>query len=224
MAPGVSSATPAGVMATLNSLFLVSVGTPTRMIAPCSWTGAQVSRVADTSRMVASAVMTFDRLRGVAGYDRRMTDRCVTATVQIDARPDLVYGLITDLPTLASLAEEAVAMEWRKGDAVRQGAVFTGHNQHGKRRWSTKCTVTDAEPGRRFAFDVRHSVFPIARWQYDIAAADGGCQVTESTWDRRPGWFRKLAGKATGVTERLAANADHIQLTLQRLKQRAEAG
>jgi hypothetical protein len=160
-----------------------------------------------------------------------MSDPCVSASVQIDARPDVVYGLITDLPTLASLAEEAVAMEWRKGcepgNAVRQGAVFAGHNQNGSKRWTTKCTVTDAQPGRLFAFDVRHTVFPIARWQYDIldlGASDGGCRVTESTWDRRPGWFRKLAGRATGVTDRVAANTKHIELTLQRLKQRAEAG
>lgn len=152
-----------------------------------------------------------------------MTDPCVQATVQIDAQPDVVYRLITDLPTLAELAEEAVAMEWRKGNAVAPGAVFTGHNKSGSHSWSTKCTVTDAEPGRRFAFDVRHTVFPIARWQYDIAAADGGCAVTESTWDRRPGWFRKVAGRATGVTDRAAANTEHIRLTLQRLKQRAEA-
>lgn len=39
----------------------------------------------------------------------------VTVTVEIDANPDLVYGLITDLPTLASLAEEVVAMQLRKG-------------------------------------------------------------------------------------------------------------
>ncbi|OBJ02551.1 SRPBCC family protein [Mycobacterium sp. 1465703.0] len=151
-----------------------------------------------------------------------MTDPSVTATVQIDARPEVVYRLITDLPTLASLAEEAVAMQWRKGNALRPGAVFTGHNQSGSRRWSTKCTVTNVEPGRLFAFDVTHTIFPIARWQYDIAAADGGCAVTESTWDRRPGWFRKVAGKATGVSDRVTANTEHIRLTLQRLKQRAE--
>lgn len=152
-----------------------------------------------------------------------MTDPSVTASVQVAARPDLVYRLITDLPTLASFAEEAVAMEWRQGDAARPGAVFTGHNESAKRRWSTKCTVTDAEPGRIFAFDVRHSMLPIARWQYDIVAIDGGCRVTESTWDRRPGWFRKIAGKATGVPDRVAANSEHIRLTLQRLKQRAES-
>ena len=156
-----------------------------------------------------------------------MDDPCATATVHIDARPDVVYGLITDLPTLASLAEEAVAMEWRKGDAVRPGAVFVGRNENSGRRWSTRCTVTDAGPGRVFAFDVRYALVPIARWQYDITdvgGAGGGCRVTESTWDRRPGWFRKLAGRATGVSDRAAANTEHIRLTLQRLKQRAEAG
>ena len=148
----------------------------------------------------------------------------VTATVAIGAHPEVVYGLITDLPTLAALAEEAVRMELCKGDSVCKGAVFVGHNENSGRRWTTKCTVTDAEPGRVFAFDVRYAVLPIARWQYDIVAADGGCRVTESTWDRRPGWFRKVAGKSTGVTDRAAANAEHIQLTLQRLKQRAETG
>jgi hypothetical protein len=31
--------------------------------------------------------------------------------VSIDASPDNVYALITDLPTLASLAEEAAALQ-----------------------------------------------------------------------------------------------------------------
>lgn len=147
-----------------------------------------------------------------------------TASVHINADADAVYALVTDLPTLASMAEETVAMQWRKGDTVRSGAVFTGRNQNGNRRWSTTCTVTDAEPGRRFAFDVRSSVIPVARWCYDFSAVDGGCRVTESTWDRRPGWFRKVAGLATGVSDRASVNADHIRLTLQRLKERAETG
>jgi Polyketide cyclase / dehydrase and lipid transport len=149
---------------------------------------------------------------------------CVSASVHIGASPAAVYGLLTDLPTLTALAEEATAMEFCKGDCISEGAVFVGRNANGDKRWATKCTVTDAEPGRVFAFDVRYAVLPVARWQYDIAATDDGCQVTESTWDRRPGWFRKLSGKSTGVPDRAAANAKHIQLTLQRLKQRAEAG
>ncbi|MDT5182376.1 MAG: hypothetical protein QOI29_534 [Mycobacterium sp.] len=155
-----------------------------------------------------------------------MTDQepaSAQAEVSISADPDRVYHLITDLPTLASCAEEAAAMEWRKGDAARPGAVFKGHNRNGIYRWSTTCTVTDAQPGQVFAFDVRYLGLPIARWRYDIAGADGGCHVTERTWDRRPGWFTKTAWVGTGVRDRDAANAEHIQLTLQRLKEKAES-
>ena len=156
-----------------------------------------------------------------------MTDQepaSAQAEVSIDASPDSVYALVTDLPTLASLAEEARAMEWRKGDAAGPGAVFKGHNRNGIFRWSTKCTVTDAEPGQVFAFDVRYLGVPVARWRYDIAGADGGCRVTERTWDHRPGWFSKTAWIGTGVRDRDAANSEHIKLTLQRLKEKAEAG
>ena len=144
--------------------------------------------------------------------------------VHINADAAAVYHLITDLPTLASCAQEARAMEWRKGDAARPGAVFKGHNRNGIRRWTTTCTVTDAEQGSIFAFDVGYFGIPIAHWRYDIAAADGGCRVTERMWDRRPGWFVKPGGLATGVMDRPSANAEHIKLTLQRLKEKAEAG
>ncbi|HZQ33011.1 MAG TPA: SRPBCC family protein [Mycobacterium sp.] len=145
------------------------------------------------------------------------------ADVTINADPDAVYALITDLPTLASLGEEVAAMEWRKGNSAAPGAVFKGHNRNGSKQWSTTCTVTDADPGRVFAFDVKHTVLPIAHWRYDIEPVDGGCRVIERTWDRRPAWFRKPAGLATGVKDREAANTAHIEATLQRLKAKAES-
>ena len=125
-----------------------------------------------------------------------MTDRgpaTAQADVTIGADAAMVYGLITDLPTLASLAEETTAMNWRKGDGARPGAVFKGTNRNGLRRWTTTCTVTDAEPGRVFAFDVSYLGAPVAHWRYDITAEAGGCRVTEQTWDRRPRWMAKAA-------------------------------
>lgn len=145
------------------------------------------------------------------------------ATVTIAAEPATVYALITDLPTLAELAEEADAMAWQKGGECTPGAVFKGQNSNGGKKWTTTCTVTDAEPGRAFAFDVKSLVVPVAHWRYDIAAADGGCTVTERTWDKRPGWFKGIAGMATGIKDRDSANAEHIRLTLERLKAKAEA-
>jgi polyketide cyclase/dehydrase/lipid transport protein len=146
-----------------------------------------------------------------------------TSSVQIDAAPATVYALITDLAAMTEIAEETAKMRWAKGSSAAPGAVFKGTNRNGWRRWTTTCTVTDAQPGERFAFDVSHTGVPISRWQYDIAAAGGGCTVTESTWDRRPGWYKKPAELATGVGNRAGVNAEHIQATLQRLKKRAEA-
>jgi hypothetical protein len=146
------------------------------------------------------------------------------AEVNIDAHPDTVYALITDLQSLASLAEETVAMGWRNGDAARPGAVFKGTNRNGLRRWTTTCTVTDADPGRVFAFDVTYLGAPVAHWRYDIAAEAGGCRVTEKTWDRRTRLMAKAGGLATGVTDRDTANDQHMKLTLARLKEMAEVG
>lgn len=124
---------------------------------------------------------------------------------------------------MAALAEEANSMEWCTGDAAQPGAVFKGRNTNGAKKWTTTCTVTDAQPGKVFAFDVKSMIVPVSHWRYDIEPVDGGCRVTEQTWDRRPGWFRKPAGIATGVTDRTSANAKNIELTLGRLKARAEA-
>jgi hypothetical protein len=146
-----------------------------------------------------------------------------TSSVQINAAPATVYGLITDLTAMSEIAEETAAMRWAKGDSAAPGAVFKGTNRNGWRRWTTKCTITDAEPGAKFAFNVSHTGVPVSRWQYDITSSGDGCTVTESTWDRRPGWYKAPAGLATGVMNRQGANADHIQATLQRLKKRAEA-
>ena len=137
-----------------------------------------------------------------------MTDRgpaSAQAEVSIDADPAKVYGLITDLPTLASLSESA-GMKWRKGVKASAGAVFKGTNRNGFRRWTTTCTVTDADPGRVFAFDVRYLGAPVAHWRYDITAEGNGCRVTEKTWDHRTRFMAKAGGLATGVTDRDTAN------------------
>ena len=105
----------------------------------------------------------------------------VAASVDIAADADVVYRMITHLPTLAELAEETTSMHWVSGDVVAPGARFKGTNRHGTKTWTTTCTVTHAEPGQVFAFDVRSAVVPVAHWRYDIVPADGGCRVTERT-------------------------------------------
>ncbi|MFD4997751.1 SRPBCC family protein [Streptomyces buecherae] len=147
-----------------------------------------------------------------------------TGQIAVAAPPERVYALVTDLRVLAELGEEVRAHRWvgRPGAAV-VGARFRGSNRRGARRWRTTARVTAADPGRCFAFEVSSGPLPVSVWRYDIrAAADGGCLVVESTWDRRPRWFRGLTALATGVRERTAVNDHNIARTLSRLKERAE--
>ncbi|HVK20988.1 MAG TPA: SRPBCC family protein [Actinokineospora sp.] len=151
-----------------------------------------------------------------------MSDPDARAQVVVEAPADRVYALVSDLPGLAGVAEEFAGGKWLGGvTEARVGARFRGANRRGIRFWTTVSTVTDASP-TRFAFDVKSMGLPVSRWQYDIEPTESGCQVTETTWDRRPGWFRPLTFVATGVTDRKVHNQRNIERTLARLKQAAE--
>ncbi|MFC4005399.1 SRPBCC family protein [Prauserella oleivorans] len=144
--------------------------------------------------------------------------------IDVDAPAERVYALVSDPGVLAELAGEYHGHRWLGGATeARPGARFRGHNRNGFRRWSTTCTVTDAEEGSRFAFEVTFGPLRISRWQYDLEPRDGGCRVVERTWDRRPDWFRTVTGPVLGVRDRAARNHANIQTTLTRLKARAES-
>ncbi len=142
--------------------------------------------------------------------------------IDVAAPAERVYRLVSDLAGMADLAQEYSGGRWLgTGDGPRVGARFRGKNRRGARFWTTVATVTDAGPGR-FAFEVSSLGLPVARWQYDIEPDAAGCRVTESTWDRRPAWFRPLTVLATGVRDRTGQNRRNIEATLARLKQAAE--
>ncbi|GLZ37503.1 SRPBCC family protein [Actinokineospora sp. NBRC 105648] len=151
-----------------------------------------------------------------------MTEPNAHASVEISAPAQRVYALVSDLPGLADLSTEFASGRWL-GDvsAAKVGARFRGANRRGARRWSTVSTVTDASP-ERFAFEVTSLGLAVSRWQYDIEPTASGCRVTESTWDRRPTWFRPITVLATGVSDRSAENQRNIEATLARLKTTAE--
>ncbi len=148
-----------------------------------------------------------------------------TGRIEIGAAPETVYDLVSDPGKLAEVAEEYAGHRWVGGSSEPAvGAKFRGRNRRGFRRWSTLSTITDAEPGRRFGFEVTSVAgLPVARWQYDFEATDDGCVVVESMWERRPAWFKVPTSTVTGVWHRGEANAANIATTLARLKRAAEA-
>lgn len=154
-----------------------------------------------------------------------MNEPSASARTEVDASPDEVYALVSDPPRMSALTGEQERASWLGGAReAAVGARFRGYNRRAWRRWSTTATVTEAEPARRFAFEVSSVAgIPISRWQYDIEATEGGCRVAEHTWDRRPTWFRPLANLITGVRNRADVNQRNMEHTLSRLKAAVEA-
>lgn len=147
-----------------------------------------------------------------------------SARTAIAAPANDVYALVSDLPGFSRLAAEFERGSWLDGATeAAVGVRFRGHNRRGLSRWSTTVTVTAADPGKCFAFDVELRGLPIASWRYDIVTTGAtGCLVEESTWDRRPGWMVPIGNLLVGIRSRTAHNQRNIEHTLRQLKQAAE--
>ncbi|WP_431047038.1 SRPBCC family protein [Streptomyces sp. P1-3] len=156
----------------------------------------------------------------------RFPEPAATGTVTVRADPAKAYRIISDPPVMIRFAEEAHRARWLDGvTSPAVGASFRGYNRNGLRRWVTTCRVTDADPDRRFAYEVvtMPLAIPISRWQYDIETTSDGCAITETNWLRVPLWFIPFAILVTGVFNRPGANNAHIGTTLNRLKTHLEA-
>jgi hypothetical protein len=140
-----------------------------------------------------------------------MRDR-VSVTEDVTASPDVVYGLISDLPRMGEWSPESTGGRWLGGDGPGVGARFLGRNRSARRRWSTLVTVMVADPGRRFAFRVTAPLVPIADWEYTIEETETGCCVRETWVDRRVAPVRLASTVRTGIADRAEIQpSDHAR-------------
>lgn len=142
-----------------------------------------------------------------------------SVTVHMDAPPDVVWDLVSDVTRIGEFSPETFEAEWvdgATGPAV--GARFRGHvkrNGVGPVYW-TPCKVTASVPGREFGFAVYAAGKPINNWHYALEPVDGGTSVTESfrLADSGPTkLYWRLLGWARGKT-----NEKGMRQTLERIK------
>jgi uncharacterized protein YndB with AHSA1/START domain len=147
------------------------------------------------------------------------------ATTTIAADPVKVYNLVTDLPRMGEWSPENTGGRWVDGaTGATVGAKFRGNNKRGPLRWSTTVTVTEATPGKQFAFDVTYGPVPISHWSYTFEPSGDGCQVTESWVERRPTWMKLAGVPMMAIADRSKHNRHGMEATLAALKVAAEAG
>jgi uncharacterized protein YndB with AHSA1/START domain len=146
-------------------------------------------------------------------------------SIRIEAPPERIYEVITDVAQMGRLSPECTGGRWLDGaSGPAVGARFKGTNKRGIARWSTTNEVVAAEPGRRFSFETKESA---ARWTYELEPDGTGTLVTESRalFKERPlvakVFTKLLLGGEQGHEDELR---DGMRQTLERLKAIAEAG
>jgi uncharacterized protein YndB with AHSA1/START domain len=142
-------------------------------------------------------------------------------TIQIDAPPEKVWALVSDVTRMGEWSPETVKAVWIEGaTGPVVGARFKGSNKRGIARWSTKCTITACEPGKEFSFVVGKPEKPDTRWSYKFAnTPNGGTEVTESFEAIEYPWYFKLIMPPKRALRALKAG---VQKTLAKLKSVAE--
>lgn len=146
-----------------------------------------------------------------------------SASLHIDAEPQHVWELVSDITKMGSYSPEVFEAEWlggATGPAV--GARYRGHvkrNERGPTYW-TECEVTECVPGEVFEFAVVFGDRKVNTWRYEFApGANGGTDATESF--RMDGLFTKIWRPLGGFLRERRNQRDMLR-TLERVKQVAE--
>lgn len=151
--------------------------------------------------------------------------------VWIDAPPERVWALVSDVELMPDMSSELRAVEWLDGAVgPALGARFLGRNRHESfGEWTSSSTIVEFDRGRAFGWAVGNPDDPAALWRFELTPKDSGTRLRQ--WaqlgpgpsglsfaiERMPDKEQKI------VFVRLREFERNITDTLHAIKQRAES-
>ncbi len=148
-------------------------------------------------------------------------------SVTVDARPDVVYALISDVTRTPEFSPEIISCSWLDGaTGPTVGARFKATNKTNRNRpsWNNTPVVTVADPGREFAFSRSEKFAGTIVWRYLLEPEGNRTRLTESYTVLKPvsrlGWF--VIEKVFGNSDRRADLRSGMIKTLRRVSTAAE--
>jgi ligand-binding SRPBCC domain-containing protein len=100
----------------------------------------------------------------------------VEVPIEIDAPPERVWAIVSDIGVMPGASPELQAVEWLDGGSEPGlGARFAGHNRHeALGTWSTVSVIVEYDPPRVFAWAVGDPDQPSAIWRFSLEPREGG--------------------------------------------------
>jgi hypothetical protein len=157
-----------------------------------------------------------------------MSQDLTTDTVEryIEASPELLYDIVSDVTRTPELSPEVVKCTWVKGaTGPAVGARFRAINSAGRGpNWPNWPVVITADRGREFAFSRTEPFAGTLEWRYRFIPESTGTRVVESYTVTKPitiiGWF--LIDTLSGLKDRAGDLRAGMTATLDRLAAIAE--
>jgi Polyketide cyclase / dehydrase and lipid transport len=144
----------------------------------------------------------------------------ITTTVEIEATPDAVWGVLSDLGRMPEFSPEL-----RKAFVIGKpgvGANIIGINRRKAVVWPTTSKVVRWEPGQAVAWKTRESG---ATWVYELEATATGTSVTGRRVLPKFTIGTALLGPVIGGAQGHDAElAEGIRTTLERIREAVGAG
>ena len=111
----------------------------------------------------------------------------VAVQILIEAPPERVWSLVSDIALMAELSPELQEVAWLDGAPESPEATppavgrrFTGRNAHpAMGEWETVSTVVECDPPRRFAWAVGDPGHPSATWRFTVTPDGAGTRLEQ---------------------------------------------
>ncbi len=155
----------------------------------------------------------------------------VEAETWVDAAPERVWRIVSDVRLMPEMSQELQSVEWCDGAAAAAvGGRFVGHSKHDALgEWETTSHVVECEEPRVFTWAVHDPEEPTALWRFTLEPENGGTKLRQ--WmqmgpgrsglslaiDQMPDKEQKI------VFVRMREFENSIIATLAAIKERAEA-
>jgi uncharacterized protein YndB with AHSA1/START domain len=136
---------------------------------------------------------------------------------RIEAPPERVWPVVTDLPRFGEWSPENRGGVWLDAGGPVLGARFRGRQEHrAVGEWETTSTVTECDPPKRFGWVVGPSAEEAgASWSFELVPEGGGTRVR----------FRAVMGPGpSGTTAAIERMPDKEERIIERRLQEWDAG
>ena len=142
----------------------------------------------------------------------------VVVTKEVNASPETVFALVSDLTRMGEWSPENQGGQWVKGaTGPGVGAHFKGRNSNGKKSWGTMVKVFEFVPGNKIVFALMVGPSRWCDWVWEVAPSANGSLVTHSWIDRRSKFSNTLGRLVSGVADRSEHNRKNMEVTLEAL-------